>query len=59
MNKKIEIDTEKNILIFRINMIVKNEELKRIREELKKQVKEGIVLIDKKIDLLKIIKKIY
>ena len=50
--EKIPHETRQRIPVFQVNNTVDNNELEIIKEEIKSQIKNGLVVIDKKVKFL-------
>lgn len=48
----IEVDIENNLLIFKVNTLVNEKDLDEIRLDIINQLREGVLVLDKRIEVM-------
>lgn len=48
----IEVDIENNLLIFKVNTLVNKKDLDEIRLDIINQLREGVLVLDKRIEVM-------
>lgn len=48
----IEVDIENNLLIFKVNTLVNKKDLDEIRLDIINQLREGVLVVDKRIEVM-------
>ena len=52
MNDTIQIEKDGYVPVFQTNGVIKNDELETLKESIKRQIKDGIIIIDGKLNFL-------
>ena len=52
-NRRIEITDKDRVYIFQVNILLRPDDLERVRRQLKQQIQEGCVLLPPYLELVK------